>query len=210
MENVIAVVFKNESDGYQMITELRNAPKTDQATILQMGLVKCDESGVKLCDSYDAISGSAAATTIGGLMGAFIGILGGPIGILLMGATGAMAGSMVDVGGATASAAMLEIVADKLSAGDVALVVQAQEEDEAYLDEKFSKFPVEIARFDAADVAEELEEAVLLQKEMTRQARYQLRQTRKADMKASLKAKRQEREAELEKNFEEYKANLDL
>ena len=45
---------------------------------------------------------------------------------------------------------------------------------------------------------------------MTRQARYQLRQTRKADMKAALKAKRQERAAELEKNFEEYKANLDL
>lgn len=29
-------------------------------------------------------------------------------------------------------------------------------------------------------------------------------------MKAALKAKRQEREAELEKNFEEYKANLNL
>ena len=55
-----------------MITELRNAPKAEQATILQMGLVKCDESGVKLCDGYDAISGSATAATIGGLMGAFL------------------------------------------------------------------------------------------------------------------------------------------
>ena len=35
MENVIAVVFKNESDGCQMITELRNAPKAEQAAILQ-------------------------------------------------------------------------------------------------------------------------------------------------------------------------------
>ena len=210
MENVIAVVFKNESDGCQMITELRNAPKAEQAAILQMGLVKCDESGLKLCDGFDGIAGSATATAIGGLTGAFLGILGGPIGVLLMGATGAMAGSMVDMGGSTANAAMLEIVADKLSAGDVALVVLAEEEDEAYLDEKFSKFPAEIVRFNAADVAEELEEAALLQREMERQARYQLRQTRKADLKAALKAKRQEREAELEKNFEEYKANLNL
>ena len=35
MENVIAVVFKNESDGYQMITELRNAPKADMKAALK-------------------------------------------------------------------------------------------------------------------------------------------------------------------------------
>ncbi len=210
MENVISVIFRNESDGYQMITELRNAPKAEQATILQMGLVKRDENGLTLCDGYDGISEKAEGTIVGGLTGGLIGILGGPIGVLLMGSAGALSGSVFDMGGAATGAALLEVVAEKLNAGELALIILAEEKDESYLDAKLSKFPAEILRHDAATVAEELEEAMLLQKEMSRQARMQLRQARREDLKADLKEKRKAREAELEKDFEEYKKNLDI
>ena len=210
MKNVISVIFENESDGYQLITELRKDPIAEQAAILQMGLVKCDESGLTVCDAYDGIAGSGSGTVIGGLTGGLIGILGGPIGVLLMGSAGMLSGRMVELGGSATGAAMLEMVADKLSEGDLALIILAAEEDESYLDEKISKFPAEILRYDAAAVAEELDEAMLMQQEMARQARYQLRQTRREDLRDRLRERREEREAELEKDFEEYKANLDL
>lgn len=210
MDNVIAVIFKNESDGYQLITELRNAPRAEQAVIIQMALVKRDESGINVCDSYDGIAGSAGGTVIGGLTGGLVGILGGPIGVLLMGSAGMLTGSLVDLGGSTAGIAMIETVADKLAEGDVALIILAEEEDEAYLDEKISKFPAEIVRFDAASVSEEVEEATLMQMEMSRQARMQLRKTLREDTRERLKERREERKAELEADFEEYKKNLDL
>lgn len=205
MENVIAVLFKNESDGYQLITELRNTPKAEQALILQMALVKRDESGLSVSDSYDGIGGNATGALVGGLTGSLIGVLGGPIGMMLMGYAGVVAGSMADVGGSVSGAALLEIVADKLVDGDIALLILAEEEDEAYLDEKAGRFPAEIVRFDALDVEAEVEEAVLMNLEMARQAREQLRETRREDLRSKLQKRRDERRVELEAELETYK-----
>ena len=118
MQNIITVIFENESEGYQLITELRNAPVTEEASILQMALVKCDKSGLELLDRYDGIAASSEGTVLGGLTGALLGVLGGPIGMLLMGTTGALAGTMASTGGAVAGAAMLETVAGKLIEGE--------------------------------------------------------------------------------------------
>ena len=210
MQNVISAIFKNESDGYQLITELRQNPVSDQAVIVQMALVKREEAGLKLCDQYDGIAKTAGGTAIGGLTGALVGILGGPLGVLLMGAYGALAGSMVDLGGSVAGEAMLETVASKLLEGEAALVILAEEEDEAYLDEKIGKFDAEILRFDALAVADEVDEAVEIQEEMNRQARQKLRQTKKEEHKEHIKERHEKRKAELEADFEEYKKNMNL
>lgn len=210
MENVIAVIFKNESDGYQLITELRHEPKTEQALITQMALVKRDDSGIKVCDGYDGIAASPSGMAIGGLIGGIVGILGGPVGVLLMGSAGMLTGSMVNMGESTTGIAMIETVADKLVDGDVALIILADEDDESYLDEKIGRFPGEIVRFNSDDVEEEVEEATLMQIEMSRQARRQLRETKREDIKERLRERRAERKAEYEADFEEFKKNLDV
>ena len=210
MQNIITVIFENESEGYQLITELRNAPVTEEASILQMALVKCDKSGLELLDRYDGIAASSEGTVLGGLTGALLGVLGGPIGMLLMGTTGALAGTMASTGGAVAGAAMLETVAGKLIEGDVALILLADEEYESYLDNKFEKFSVEILRHDAIEIAEEVEEANNIEREMQRQALMQLRQSKAEEQKARLQEKREARKAELEADFEEYKKNYQL
>ena len=207
MQNIITAIFENESDGFQAITELRQAPVTEQAAILQMALVKCDASGLTLSDHYDGIASSAEGMLIGGLMGSLIGILGGPLGVLLMGTSGALAGSMVDMTESVTGEALMETVAGKLVEGEAALIILVEEEDEAYLDGKLNKFQVEILRHDALDIAEEGEEAIKIQKEMDRQARMQLRRSKAEDYKKQLQEKREVRKAELEANFEEYKKN---
>ena len=210
MQNIISVIFDNESDGYQMITELRQEPVAEQAAIMQMVLVKCDKDGLTVCDRYDGIARSAEGTVIGGLTGSLIGILGGPLGVLFMGTSGALMGKMADVGGAAAGEALLETVAAKLVEGDAALIILAEEEDETYLDEKISKFPAEILRYDALEIAYEVDEAIKIQSEMSRLARLQLRESKKAEKRALLQEKHEARKAELEADFEEYKKNLQL
>jgi len=207
MQNIISAIFKNESDGYQMITELRQAPVSEQAAIIQMVLVKCDKKGLVLCDRYDGIAGSAEGTAIGGIVGSLIGILGGPLGVLLMGTSGAMMGSMADMTESVTGEALMETVASKIYEGESALVILADEEDEAYLDAKLNKFPAEILRYDALDVADEVDEAIKIQTEMDRQARLQLRQKKEKEYNEYIEKKREERKAELEANFEEYKKN---
>lgn len=210
MQNIITAIYRNESEGYQMITELRQAPVTEQATILQMALVKSEASGLKLCDGYDGIAMNADGAAIGGMVGALVGILGGPLGVLLLGANGAMIGSMTDITESVAGEALLETVANKLYEGEAGLVLLVEEKDEAYLDAKLNKFPCEIMRHDALDVADEVDEAIKIQTEMDRQARMQLREMKKEENRAQLEAKREARKAELEANFEEYKKNYSL
>ena len=193
MQNIIAAVFQTESEGFQAMTQLRQLPPDERACILQMALVKCEEKGIRVCDSYDSGLNSTDDMLIGGLVGSLVGVLGGPIGVLLMGSYGMLAGSLLDTADLVSGEAMIETVAGKLVTGEVALIALAEEKEESFIDAQLSGFKVEIARFDAAVIADEVEDAVMMEKEMARQARQELRKTKKEERK---------------KKFEEKKANL--
>lgn len=200
MQNIIAVLFEVESEGYQAITKLKQAPLTDGYAILQMALVKRQDGSVTLCDGFDSGLNTKDNTLKGGLMGGLIGILGGPVGVLLMGSYGAMLGKMVDLGDAAGGASMIEMVVNKLQDGSVALVLYADEKDESVLDGLLgSDFKVEILRYDAAAIAAEVDEAVMVQEEMARQVRGKLRETRKAEFREKVEEKR----ARVKEDFEE-------
>ena len=99
---------------------------------------------------------------------------------------------------------MFEQIAKKTMDGDIAIIAMAFEEDEAILDEKLGKFQTTIARFDAATVAAEVEEAQMMEEEMARQARQQLRNEKKAER----KEKREAKKAKLAAEWESIKASF--
>lgn len=183
MYNIVAALFEVESEGYQALTTLSRTPIMDETTILQMALVKRENGFLKICDSFDSGIHTTNDTLIGGLVGSVIGILGGPIGVLLMGSYGALAGSMVDSADAAGSASVIEKVAEKLQEGDFAMIALVDEADESVLDKALENYKVIIARFVAIDIADEVEEAQKIQKEMARQTRRQLREARKQERK---------------------------
>ena len=204
MENILAVVFSVESEGYQAITTLRQKALTENYAILQMSLVKRQGAALSVCDSYSSNIHTADDTARGGLVGGLLGILGGPLGVLFMGSTGALAGSIIDSVDAVKDATLIETVADKLQDNEVALIILAEEASEAALDAILSDYKSEIVRFDAAVVAEEVEEAERVQREMERKARQELRSTRIADRKQNIEDKR----AKLKADFEAFKAKF--
>ncbi len=204
LQNILAVIFENESEGYQAMTQLRQLEPTENSTILQMVLVKNQDGRLSVCDSYDSGIDTTDDMLLGGLVGSLVGVLGGPVGVLLMGSYGMLAGSLLDDEDALDSAALIEKVAGKMVDGEVALIAMVNEENEAILDSQLSSFKAEVVRFDAAVVAEEVEEAQQMEKELARQAKAELRKAKKAERKEKIDQKREK----LEADFEAFKAKF--
>ena len=196
-KNVVVAVFKVESEGYQALSELRQAAGAETYLVSAAALVKKEKDSCFYLDGFDTGVQTTNDTMIGGLIGMTIGILGGPLGMLLGGSYGALVGSTVDAGEAVFGASMLDQIADKLDDGMVALVALAAEKDEAAIDAKLSAFDTVIARFDAEAVAEEVDRAYEKQAEMARQARMELR-----------KEKKEKAHEELKENMEILSANF--
>lgn len=204
MQNVVAVIFKTESEGFQAMSELRQKPLTDQTAIMQMMLVKRENNTFTVCDSFDSGVNTADDTLVGGIVGGLVGILGGPIGVLLLGSYGALVGSAFDTEDMIAESAMIEKVAQKMIEGEVALIILADEDEESSLDARLQKFGVEVARFDAAVIAEEVDEAYRVEKEMNRLARKELRDSKKAEFQGKVEARR----AKMKEDFAKVKEVL--
>ncbi len=199
MQNIIAAVFKTESEGYQALTELSQNTITEKATIMQLYLVKRENNAFTVCDSFDFGIDTTDDMIAGGIIGGLMGVLGGPIGVLLLGSYGALVGSALDVDDAVFDETLIEKVADKMVEGEVALIALADEDDESEIDSRLRKFDVVIARFDAAVVAEEVEEAARVEREMNRLARMELRKEKKEEFKEKVEARREKIKADFEK-----------
>ena len=203
-QNIIVGLFEVESEAFQALTELKQNPGSELSYLTAAALVKKENGIVRTLDSFDTGSHTTDDTAIGGLVGALIGVLGGPIGVFLGGSYGALVGSVVDTDDAMYGVSLLEQTAAKMDDGDIAIIGLAFEEDEAILDQKLGKFKTVIARFDAATVAAEVEEAQMLADEMARQARKVLRDEKKE----ARKEKRAEKKAKLYADWEGFKAKF--
>ena len=200
MEKIISVIFKVESEGYQAITELKQAPITDSYTVSQAALIKKENGQIKMLDSFDTGLETSNDMAIGG----FVGILGGPLGMLLGGSLGALTGSAIDTGDAVHNASLIEKVTEQLVDGEIVLIALEQETEDGTAQKMLSKFDVSIVEEDAAEVAEEVERAIEAQKEMEREARAKLREAKKEERKQKV----EEHRAKLAADFESFKAKF--
>ena len=178
------------------MTQIKQHPGNDSSYVSAAILVKKEESGLHTLDAFDTGAETTDDTAIGGLVGALFGVLGGSYGL--------MVGSILDTDDALMNSSLLEQITKKLENNEVAIIALAYEQDEAILDQKFSGFKTIVARFDAAAVAAEVEEAQEMEIEMARLARKELRDEKKAEQ----KEKRAEKKAKLSADWEALKAKF--
>ena len=76
MENIVTVIFKVGSQGYQAFSELKRDTFNDDYVISGMALVKKERGQIIAQEAYDAGLRTVDDTTMGGLIGGLIGILG--------------------------------------------------------------------------------------------------------------------------------------
>lgn len=200
-EHVVIVSFDVESEAYQAITELKRQPVSELYVVSQACIVKNAGGVILPQDQLDTGVETSDDTWRGGLIGSFVGILGGPIGVLLGGSMGALIGNTVDAGDTVKNISIIEKVSQALPEGKTALIALVSEESTVAFDARFEKFAVQISREDAAEVAEEIEKAQELQREMEKEARKKLREEKKEDRKQKIEDKRNE----LKAKFEDFK-----
>ncbi len=205
-QNIIVSIFEVESEAYQAFTMLRNEPFTDESFLYQAVLVKKDNGTIQALDYFDTGAETADNTAIGGILGAFMGIIAGPFGMLLGAGYGMLVGRNVDLMDSLENMSLVEQIIGKLQNGDVAIIGLADEDDEAVLDGKLGAFKTITARFDAAVVAEEVEEAIKAEKDLEHQARAALRKEKSEDFKNRV----EERRKELKAQFKTMGQNVDL
>lgn len=203
-QNIVVSLFEVESEAYQALTGLRQNPGDGDSYLSAAALVKKENGSLNVLDGFDTGSNTMDDMAVGGLVGTLIGVLGGPIGMLLGGSFGLLIGSMVDSNDAAMNSSMLKQITTVMKDGEIAIVGLAYEENEGILDAKLNKFKTTIVRFDAAAVAAEVEEAEKMQEELTRMAREDLREEKKAER----KAKMEEKKAKFSADWENFKAKF--
>ena len=184
-ENLVLVNYKVESEAYQALSELKRDTSNANYTISQAVIVKRDNGHLNTMDGFINGTDNKDDTVTGGLIGGVIGILGGPIGILLGSSVGMLIGGAVDASGMMKDASLLEKTGDSIPEGKTAIILLAQEEYETALTAKLNDFDVTITRLDAAEVAAEVENA----REETRE---KLREEKTEAFKETVAKKREE------------------
>ena len=183
MYNIVGALFNDEYEARQALAALSETPQINGTTIYQISLVKRQEGVLKLCDNFTSQYLKSNDAVKGGLVGGLIGLLSGPIGMLLGGAAGALVGKAEDMNNKDDSAALIEQAAQKLEEGDIALIALADETSEEVLDHALVKYNTVIVRYDAEVISKELEEAEKMEEEMARQAREAVRSAEKKENK---------------------------
>ena len=191
-ENLVLVNYKVESEAYQALSELKRDTANANYTISQAVIVKRENGQLNTIDGF--INGKDANddTVTGSLIGGLVGILGGPIGILLGGSVGMLIGGAVDASGLVKDASLLEKAGDSIAEGETAIILLAQEEYETALTAKLNDFDVTITRFDAAEVAAEVEHAREVERQMAKETREKLREEKTEAFKETVAKKSEE------------------
>jgi uncharacterized membrane protein len=173
-ENVIAVNFAEDAKAYQALTRLKELASQGQVRLTGAAVVVRDEDGQ--IEVKDHVSGGTGSHTLtGGLIGLLIGILAGPFGILLGGATGLLLGSLFDSQDVDETESALSDISRSVTVGRTALLAEVIEQSTEVVDTAMDELGGDVLRRSIGDVQAEIAAAEEAQKQAKRQARESLR-----------------------------------
>src|SRR5437899_5528397 len=126
MDRMLVIVFDNEKKAYEGQKALRDLANEGNISLYAHAVLVKNADGPTTVRRQDG-SGQLA-TLAGTAFGSFIGLLGGPVGVLLGAAAGAFGGSIVDYKNARIGSDFIDDVNATLSANHVALVAEIEED----------------------------------------------------------------------------------
>lgn len=174
-ENIVIVNFSVESEAYQALSEVKERPITNDFTILQAQIVKNVNGKLELKDGFSTDLTTSDDTLNGGLIGSLVGILGGPLGVLFGWSMGSLIGGGIDADDAVNEASLLDKAGESIIEGETALLLLVQGESEEGLNRALAKYQVTVTRFDAAEIAAEVDHAREVERQTAVEARKKLR-----------------------------------
>jgi uncharacterized membrane protein len=213
-DNVIAVSFAENSSAYQAFSNLKELDDQGQVDVRDAVIVEREEDGRVV--TKDQVGDShLSKTASGGLIGLVIGILGGPFGVLIGGATGLLVGSLFDVEDASDEGSVLAAIATTVSPGKTVVIAELSEQSDDVVDSAMTRLGGSVLRRTVEEVEAEIAAADDAQKAAKHEARKQLHAERRSQLKeeihdkvAALKARQQKIQAEQKQKLGELHAKL--
>ena len=197
-DNVLVVTFgedaADDKNAYQALTDLKELDSQNQITIAGAAVVTRDLDGrVEIKSEVGEMPYEGTAS--GGLVGLLVGIIGGPLGVLLGGTTGLLIGSMFDLDDAATTESVLSDISKQVRPTRTAVLAQVTEQSHDVIDAAMARLGGEVMRRPVVDVEEEIAAAQEAQRAAEREARKELHEARRAEHKEDAHAKVEELKA---------------
>lgn len=175
--NFVIVGFEESANAYKALSVLRGAAAEGRITIAAAVIGERGADGsLRLAEGEDAVIGSA--TVGGGLIGMAVGILGGPLGMLLGWGAGSLIGGFADADRVDLFETAIGELSGRLPAGTTAILAEVEEYATEVLDGVVSPLGGQVLRLEADQVLGELEAAEAAAIAADREAARVLRQER--------------------------------
>lgn len=167
-KRVIIMNFDVESQAYQAFSEIKKLYAERQIKGEQMAVVTHTNDGAhqfKINDFLD-FTGSDH-TSKDSLIGMVIGILGGPLGVLLGWFAGSLIGATQDAKEIQGAQSIFQFMTEKIEVGQTGLMLIGDEEDNRPLNHLvMNELGGEITRLEYEDVTAEIEKAKAVEKKV--------------------------------------------
>jgi uncharacterized membrane protein len=177
-KNVLIITFPDPSRAFQALSELKGQPGVVSAAVVE----RSADGKVQVADNYTPMVGVG---TVGvGAVGALIGLIAGPLGMLLGWSSGTIAGATFDTVEAADADDGLTELSRRIPAGGNALLVEMTETSHAIADDIAKDGS--ITRIPTVEVEAEVRSAQDAARTAAKEARRVRRETRTAEFKAKV------------------------
>jgi uncharacterized membrane protein len=187
-ENVVVVGFTEPSRAYQALSVLKECNADGRIGLDSAAIVeRTPEGELRVPEGTDNME--LVGTASGSLLGMLIGVLGGPVGVLVGWGSGALMGGAFDLARADKSDEALSVLGRAIPPGSTAVIASVEEPAVEVIDGEMEKLDGQVTRRPVAEVMDELEMAEEAADAAAHEARRTLHEKRKAELHADLDAR---------------------
>lgn len=180
--NIVVAVFNDDSKAYQVLSESKSKSH-EQYQILDAAVIQKENGKIVFKDGFSSATEADNSAFKSGLIGSVIGILGGPIGILLGGSIGSMIGASKVVNRHKEGFSLIERTVAELYNGETAFVANIQEKNEVAFDHFLQQYdPKFVYRKGVSLVEHEMKKAREMEEELAREEEERKRKERAEDI----------------------------
>ena len=156
--NVLLATFKNQLSAFEALADIKEKYVGENYIITQAAVVKKESDKLSFKDGFEVNKNGNIGFLNGGLLGSFIGIIGGPLGVIFGGTIGALIGGSHGEKADKKVVGIFEDVSKYLVNDHYALILLTSESNTSELDNFLNKYETEtILRKDAKIVRKDLE-----------------------------------------------------
>ena len=161
-QSLLFVKFPEQSQAYEALSELKKRSQGPEHRIVQAAVVeKSINDDMVYKDGFTTEQEHSNDWFKGGMIGAVVGILGGPCGVLLGGGIGSLIGAVVTGDKINDQSKIIDGKLDSIEAENPFIIALIDENDQRSLDQTFYEIDerIVIRRSKAEDVANEIAES---------------------------------------------------